>query len=82
MQLTAEASDIPTSFGLFAPVGKSDGRYGFRLKSHKTGKTIQMEVYKVDRSEDEIAGWNLRPTEFECRSNVRLRNFRVLVIND
>lgn len=63
--LVAEASDL----GLYNP-----GRR-IQISSHHTGRLLQFDLIKVDRSPcgEDIAGW---------RYHNRERNIEVLIIND
>ena len=59
---------------------------GITLISHVTGKEANYFIDKVDRglTEDgwETYGWNLLPTPETIREQPRLKNTKILIIND
>lgn len=55
---------------------------GIRLRSEVTGKVATYYVDCTDTYEGEVQGWNLLPTPETCRKIPRLRNTKILIIND
>jgi len=55
---------------------------GITLISHVTGKEANYFVDHMDMSYEEIQGWNLLPTPETIKQQPRLKNTKVLIIND